>query len=597
MIAAWMLFSVVCGALVVLAGVLLEPVVAATGRPRRGLWTVVVMCTALVLLLPVVRTTPAVAADDARGNATPVAMAPVTEVAPSAVSLNDALRWAGGQWSTLQTRTGTWDTALVRAWMGIGAALLAFIVIGTRARTRESRALPALTQDALGNEVVLSAVGGPAATGVLRPRILLPQWTLDLDPTLRAIVLRHEAEHIAARDPALLLGAVLLLVLLPWHLPLWYAVHRLKIAIEVDCDARVLRAFPDVRRYARLLLLVSQQFRTSTPSFRSAHAGFTTLGSAHSNLRTRILVMTGSPARRFSLASLAQLAGALTVAAAVAAMPAPAVREAAAVPRGVDMPLVAGTVDAGDVAVFQQPPAPTKPPVPPQPPRVVPPARKMPAPPPEPPSVVMPPTPKRPATPPEPPTVVMPAPVPPAPPAFEKAPSLLRAKPPLYEVEQALPKQKQKQKQKENDGDATRVKKPTSAVEARFYEKQAKVDEASQYKKQTKTVGAKVVRYKSAKQPQVEPREEYERAVALQQNRLIEELELSRMKREASLQKQIVANHESLLRKVKKEQRSREDKIKQMEKQLEKSRPAKFKQSDSLNYKGRRQETKVVPRT
>lgn len=377
MIAVWMLFSMLCGALVVAAGALLEPVVASAARPRRGLWTVVVLCTALVVLLPLVRP------------ASPLAHAGVAEVEITAPAANlwvagdvatnnvvdNAALWAAVGWQALRERTNRWNAALVGAWGAVGVTLLAFIVIGARARSIGSTAVPSLTHDALGHEVVLSAVGGPAATGVLRPRILLPPWTLDLDPPLRAIVLRHEAEHIAARDPALLLGAVLLLVLLPWQLPLWYAVRRLKIAIEVDCDARVLHAFPDVRRYARLLLLVSQQFHTTKPSFRAVHAGLTTLGSARSHLRTRILVMTGSPARRFTFGSIAQLGGAVGLAAAVAAMPAPAVRNPAAVPITHDLPVVApGRAGAGAELQPPQkrvPPAPPTPATAPTPPRVV----------------------------------------------------------------------------------------------------------------------------------------------------------------------------------------------------------------------------------
>ncbi|HYW31475.1 MAG TPA: M56 family metallopeptidase [Gemmatimonas sp.] len=377
MIAVWMLFSVMCGALVVVAGALLEPVVAASGRPRRVLWAVVVLCTALVVMLPLMRPLPSVAPD--RVGVTRTAASGRERMAFDEVAVNDrtasAIAWAAEGWDAIRERTDAWNATLLGVWVGVGVMLLTFIVIGAHSRSLASQVVPALTDDALGHEVVMRPVGGPAATGVMRPRILLPPWILDLDPSLRAIVLRHEAEHIAARDPALLLGAVMLLVLLPWQLPLWYAVRRLKIAIEVDCDARVLRAFPDVRRYARLLLLVSQHFRTPQPSFRAAHAGLTTLGSARSHLKTRILVMTGSPARRFTAASLAQLAGAVGIAAVVAAMPAPKVRSA-----------------ASSDAVTAQPPRKRVPPTPP-----------VPASPGEPPSVVMPPRPPRPPLPEQPP--------------------------------------------------------------------------------------------------------------------------------------------------------------------------------------------------
>src|SRR6185503_9679168 len=56
---------------------------------------------------------------------------------------------------------------------------------------------------------------GPAVVGLLRPRIVLPEWALQLDDTDRGFVLRHESEHIRAGDPQLLLVAGLLLVAMP----------------------------------------------------------------------------------------------------------------------------------------------------------------------------------------------------------------------------------------------------------------------------------------------------------------------------------------------------------------------------------------------
>jgi hypothetical protein len=51
----------------------------------------------------------------------------------------------------------------------------------------------------------------------------------------------------------------LVLVALPWNLPLWLMARRLRRAIELDCDARVLARYPDVQRYGRVLLAVAQR--------------------------------------------------------------------------------------------------------------------------------------------------------------------------------------------------------------------------------------------------------------------------------------------------------------------------------------------------
>ena len=89
--------------------------------------------------------------------------------------------------------------------------------------------------------------------------VVLPEWILSLDAPLRALVLRHEEEHRRARDPHLLFAAELLWALMPWNLPLWYQARRLRLAIEMDCDARVLRAHPQTERYGLLMLTIAQR--------------------------------------------------------------------------------------------------------------------------------------------------------------------------------------------------------------------------------------------------------------------------------------------------------------------------------------------------
>ena len=119
--------------------------------------------------------------------------------------------------------------------------------------------------------------------------IVLPEWALALDEPLRALVLRHELEHRAARDPYLLLTAAVLTALLPWNIPLWWQARRLRLAIELDCDARVLRARPDPDRYARLLLAIAQRRSGREPSLAPA------LLEPTSNLERRIAIMRTAP--------------------------------------------------------------------------------------------------------------------------------------------------------------------------------------------------------------------------------------------------------------------------------------------------------------
>src|SRR5690606_7418126 len=97
--------------------------------------------------------------------------------------------------------------------------------------------------------------------GIWRGRIVLPTWLLELGAPLRALVLRHEGEHLRARDPGLLAIAAIALLIQPWNPALWWQFRRLRLAIELDCDARVLRGGADLERYGLLLLAVGQRTR------------------------------------------------------------------------------------------------------------------------------------------------------------------------------------------------------------------------------------------------------------------------------------------------------------------------------------------------
>src|SRR5438045_3381046 len=60
---------------------------------------------------------------------------------------------------------------------------------------------------------------GPAVIGLVRPRVIVPEWALSLDEKARALMLRHEIEHIRARDPLLLFVAAAAIALFPWNVP------------------------------------------------------------------------------------------------------------------------------------------------------------------------------------------------------------------------------------------------------------------------------------------------------------------------------------------------------------------------------------------
>ena len=50
---------------------------------------------------------------------------------------------------------------------------------------------------------------------------------------------QHEREHQRARDPLLLHAAAVGALVMPWNPAVWWMLSRLKLAVEMDCDARV----------------------------------------------------------------------------------------------------------------------------------------------------------------------------------------------------------------------------------------------------------------------------------------------------------------------------------------------------------------------
>jgi hypothetical protein len=142
-----------------------------------------------------------------------------------------------------------------------------------------------------GQEVWVTETLGPAVYGFIRPIILMPQWVLDGPDATRSVVLVHEQEHIVARDPRLLMLGLLLVAIAPWNLPLWWQLRRLRFAIEVDCDARVLGRGAEARAYGEVLLSIGQQ-RGFTP------IGAIALTEPASQLLRRIQIMTAHLPKR-----------------------------------------------------------------------------------------------------------------------------------------------------------------------------------------------------------------------------------------------------------------------------------------------------------
>lgn len=183
---------------------------------------------------------------------------------------------------------GGLDSLLKTSWVAVSMAMLAGLVAnGLYLFSRKRR----WTQDILsGTSVYVAADAGPAVVGVLRPTIVVPQWLLTAPPAHQHAVMAHEQSHLDAGDTQLFTAALFLLVFMPWNLPLWWQLHRLRHAIEVDCDRRVLRAGCDATAYGETLVAVGERHSTYVGTVAA-------MAESKSFLEQRIIIMVRTPGR------------------------------------------------------------------------------------------------------------------------------------------------------------------------------------------------------------------------------------------------------------------------------------------------------------
>ncbi|WP_240978756.1 M56 family metallopeptidase [Longimicrobium terrae] len=296
----WMAFCLAVGALLCAGATALEAALRALRLPARGVW---IAALALSVAIPAaarwVRTPPAprtVSVIDLGGSPTtdltatvsaePPARPTPVEAPPSGIpeqktgaEVWDA--WLGTGWIVLCALAGAWWAA-------------AWVLLAMRRRAWREAVVD-------GVSVLVSPSTGPAVVGLLRGRIVLPEWVAaEADEGARALLLRHEAEHLRAGDPRLLAVGFLCAALMPWNPALWWQLRRLRLAMEVDCDARVLARGADVRAYGALLLDVGR---------RGGSGRLLPVAFSHprSFLERRIRMMTqpALPRRRRALAALA----------------------------------------------------------------------------------------------------------------------------------------------------------------------------------------------------------------------------------------------------------------------------------------------------
>ena len=250
MIAAWMLWSIGAGMLLLVAGLAAEKLFE--GR-RRWVWVAAGVGT---VLLTAVRLFPGGGTElenPAGGLAISGVAAPV---------ITDA-----GAWEAMEAAPGTLantsspgfpqvtipqdsvlhslDGTLLPAWLALSAGLALWALIGALRLNRRRRSWEPGTL--LGQPVLWSRNTGPAIVGLRRPAVVLPSWVGEVEASQQKLILAHEEEHRRADDGIVRFAMAALTIAFPWNPFLWLHYRRLCLAIELDCDHRVVKRLPDRR--------------------------------------------------------------------------------------------------------------------------------------------------------------------------------------------------------------------------------------------------------------------------------------------------------------------------------------------------------------
>jgi len=283
---ALMIYGIVLGSFLAGAAYFLDRGLRALGRPTRWVWALGMAAAAGIPILSLLFQRP-------------------PSVTTQGASLSAELLYEMVARGATETQGASalslaLDQPLVLLWI-FSSSLILLALLWTALGLH--RAARRWERQRLGTDEVLVSEGlGPAVLGLIWPRIVLPPWALVLDPDKLEMILLHEKEHQEARDPALLVLGLLLAAVTPWNPGLWWMARRLHLAVEGDCDGRVLARWIPARSYGNLLLEVASRAR-------GLSAFLPALAEGGNTFLERRLLMIRSTVRehRFGTAALAAL--------------------------------------------------------------------------------------------------------------------------------------------------------------------------------------------------------------------------------------------------------------------------------------------------
>jgi beta-lactamase regulating signal transducer with metallopeptidase domain len=300
MMLSWMMYVIVVSLLLSAAAFAAERAARVRGAPHRWIWTATILAS---LFIPA--TIASVSIELPRFSSDRVDPAPTPLRTITSEYLSPTV-WVGALAPEIKESPQVDDVAR-GAWLSMSLLVLVGLLISAAHLYVRKRQWAKATVAA--REVFVADDVGPAVVGLLSPAIVVPRWLLARSEQFQKVVLAHEQSHIDARDQQVLAIALCLIVLMPWNLPLWWQLRRLRYAIEVDCDTRVLRSGHALGDYGETLIEVGQH----RSGFVGAVAG---MSESRSFLERRIALMTSNRLKYWRWAS----AGLATVAVACVAI-------------------------------------------------------------------------------------------------------------------------------------------------------------------------------------------------------------------------------------------------------------------------------------
>ncbi|MET0357498.1 MAG: M56 family metallopeptidase [Cellvibrio sp.] len=285
----WIIYVIFVSLLLGLAAVTAERRAHLRGKSSRWYWISAIIAS---LLIPTVIASVSIELPDIFNSQTVQKVIVLREATSNYIS---PFLWVSESLLT-PTEYHNFDAIIKQLWLWLSAFLLCALTISGvhllwRKQTWEKSTL-------LNTPVLVTDDIGPAVVGLINPQIVIPKWVIELPITQQQAILDHEQSHLDADDPRLLTVAICLLVFMPWNIPLWWQLHRLRGAIEVDCDARVLRKGQSVQNYGETLIAVAQR----QSRYIGAVAG---MSESQSFLEKRIKIMITKPAKWWRLSAIA----------------------------------------------------------------------------------------------------------------------------------------------------------------------------------------------------------------------------------------------------------------------------------------------------